>query len=94
MRSVCPSGAPPMVAAIALGQLSNVMGCLTTYGIGSAPPYFGANYVPQGKWYQFGLLLSVFYLAVWLFIGGPWWKASRLSCCKQGRIVPCPLCSS
>ena len=69
-----------MVAAIALGQLSNVMGCLTTYGIGSAPPYFGANYVPQGKWYQFGLLLSVFYLAVWLFIGGPWWKASTAAC--------------
>jgi len=67
-------GAPPMVAAIALGQLSNVMGCLTTYGIGSAPPYFGANYVPQGKWYQLGLILSFFYLAVWLFIGGPWWK--------------------
>lgn len=67
-------GAPPMVAAIGLGQLSNVMGCLTTYGIGSAPPYFGANYVPQGKWYQFGLILSFFYLAVWLFIGGPWWK--------------------
>jgi len=40
-------GTPPMLAAIALGQLSNLMGCLTTYGIGSAPPYFGAGYVPQ-----------------------------------------------
>ncbi len=67
-------GAPPLIAALTLGQLSNVMGCLTTYGIGSAPPYFGAGYVPQSKWYQFGLLLSVFYLAVWLFIGGAWWK--------------------
>jgi hypothetical protein len=36
-----------MVAALALAQLSNLMGCLTTYGIGSAPPYFGAGYVPQ-----------------------------------------------
>jgi di/tricarboxylate transporter len=35
-------GAPGLVAALALGQLSNVMGCLTTYGIGSAPPYYGA----------------------------------------------------
>lgn len=67
-------GAPPMVAAIALGQLSNVMGCLTTYGIGSAPPYFGAGYVPQSKWYQYGLLLSFVYLAVWIFAGGAWWK--------------------
>jgi hypothetical protein len=40
-------GTPPMLAAVALGQLSNLMGCLTTYGIGSAPPYFGAGYVPQ-----------------------------------------------
>ena len=43
-------GTPPVMAAIALGQLSNVMGCTTTYGIGSAPPYFGAGYVPQNKW--------------------------------------------
>ena len=40
-------GAPGMLAALALGQVSNLMGCLTTYGIGSAPPYFGAGYVGQ-----------------------------------------------
>lgn len=40
-------GTPPLLAAIALAQLSNLMGCLTTYGIGSAPPYFGAGYVAQ-----------------------------------------------
>lgn len=71
-------GAPPLVAAITLGQLSNLMGCLTTYGIGSAPPYFGAGYVPQSKWYQFGLLLSFLYLGVWLFVGGAWWKVIGL----------------
>ena len=72
------TGSPPMLAALALGQLSNVMGCLTTYGIGSAPPYFGAGYVPQSKWYQLGLLLSVWYLAVWAFAGGAWWKVIGL----------------
>jgi len=71
-------GTPGMLAAVALGQLSNLMGCLTTYGIGSAPPYFGAGYVPQAKWYQLGLLLSVFYLAVWLGVGGAWWKVIGL----------------
>lgn len=25
------------------------MGCLTTYGIGSAPPFYGTGYVPQVK---------------------------------------------
>ena len=72
------AGTPGLLAAIALGQLSNLMGCLTTYGIGSAPPYFGAGYVSQAKWYQLGLLLSFFYLAVWLGIGGAWWKVIGL----------------
>lgn len=48
------------------------------YGIGSAPPYFAAGYVPQGKWYQLGFLLSVYYIAVWLFVGGAWWKVSAV----------------
>ncbi|KAK9803679.1 hypothetical protein WJX72_011415 [[Myrmecia] bisecta] len=71
-------GTPGMLAAIALGQLSNVMGCLSTYGIGSAPPYFGAGYVPQSKWYQLGFILSIFYIAVWLIAGGAWWKVIGL----------------
>lgn len=69
-------------AAIALGQLSNVMGCLSTYGIGSAPPYFAAGYVPQSKWYQLGFIMSVWYILVWLIAGGAWWKVplrSRMS---------------
>uniref|UniRef100_A0A7S0VAM7 Uncharacterized protein n=1 Tax=Polytomella parva TaxID=51329 RepID=A0A7S0VAM7_9CHLO len=71
-------GTPPTVAALALGQLSNLMGCLTTYGIGSAPPYFGAGYVPQADWLKLGFILSIFYLAVWLGIGGAWWKVIGL----------------
>jgi len=67
-------GVPIRMAAVALGQLSDLMGCLTTYGIGSAPPYFGAGYVPQGDWLKFGFILSVFYLVVWLGLGSVWWK--------------------
>ena len=67
-------GAPAMVAALALGQLSNVMGCLTTYGIGSAPPYFGAGYVTQADWMKLGFIMSLVYLTVWLGLGGAWWK--------------------
>lgn len=71
-------GTPGLLAALALGQLSNLMGCLTTYGIGSAPPYYGTGYVPQAKWYQFGLIASIMYLAVWTFVGGAWWKVLGL----------------
>lgn len=95
-------GTPPMLAAIALGQLSNVMGCLSTYGIGSAPPYYGAGYVPQSKWYQLGFLLSIFYIAVWLFAGGAWWKVSQCrpmqhpapaAPCKAGPCYAILLCA-
>ena len=82
-------GTPPMLAAIALGQLSNVMGCLSTYGIGSAPPYYGAGYVPQSKWYQLGFLLSIFYIAVWLFAGGAWWKVRLFSLALQQVSAGC-----
>lgn len=58
-------GTPGVLAALFLGQTSNLMGCLTTYGIGSAPPYFGAGYVPQADWLKLGFILSVYYLAVW-----------------------------
>lgn len=68
-------GTPPMLAALALGQTSNLMGCLTTYGIGSAPPYFGAGYVPQGDWLRLGFTLSLYYLAVWVGCGLTVWKA-------------------
>ena len=68
-------GAPALPAALCLAQLSNLMGCLTFYGIGSGPPYYNANYVSQGDWYKLGGLLSVFYLVVWLGVGSLWWKA-------------------
>lgn len=67
-------GAPSTAAALFLAQISNLMGCLTPYGIGSAPPYFAAGYVSQGEWYKYGFLCSVYYLAVWFIIGGTWWK--------------------
>lgn len=71
-------GAPALPAALMLGQLSNLMGCLTTYGIGSAPPYFSAGYVEQGTWYKLGFVMSVWYLLVWFFVGGAWWKTIGL----------------
>ena len=71
-------GAPPMLSALVLGYMSNLMGCTTNYGIGSAPPYFGSGYVPLPKWYQMGFVMSIFYLIVWLGAGPVWWKVIGL----------------
>ena len=75
LLSVCiAAGAPGLPAALCLGYLSSLMGCLTNYGIGSAPSYYGSGYVSQADWYKLGGVLSVFYLAVWLGVGSVWWK--------------------
>lgn len=61
-------------AAVSLGVLSNVNGCLTQYGIGSGPVMFGAGYVTQGQWWRAGFLMSLIYMVVWLVVGPLWWK--------------------
>jgi DASS family divalent anion:Na+ symporter len=74
MALMVAAGIPPFTAAIALGVLSNINGCLTQYGIGSGPVMYGAGYVPQGQWWRAGFLMSLIYMAVWLVVGPLWWK--------------------
>merc|ERR1711988_1967697 len=66
---------PPLFAAYALAFLSNLMGGITHYGIGSAPPFFGAGYVPIWTWWGLGGIVSVANIVIWLGIGSVWWKA-------------------
>lgn len=71
-------GTPAYLAACVLSFLSNLMGGLTHYGIGSAPVFYGAGFVPLGTWWGYGFLISVVNLVIWLGIGGVWWKAIGL----------------
>ncbi|KAH9605803.1 hypothetical protein KSS87_020397 [Heliosperma pusillum] len=71
-------GTPPYLAALVLAFLSNLMGGLTHYGIGSAPVFYGANYVPLAKWWGYGFLISIVNIIIWLGVGGVWWKAIGL----------------
>ncbi|XP_061350236.1 dicarboxylate transporter 1, chloroplastic [Gastrolobium bilobum] len=71
-------GTPPFFAAMVLSFLSNLMGGLTHYGIGSAPVFYGANYVPLAKWWGYGFLISIVNMIIWLGVGGVWWKAIGL----------------
>uniref|UniRef100_A0A7N0RHS2 Uncharacterized protein n=1 Tax=Kalanchoe fedtschenkoi TaxID=63787 RepID=A0A7N0RHS2_KALFE len=67
-------GTPPYLGAIVLAFLSNIMGGLTHYGIGSAPVFYGANYVPLAQWWGYGFIISVINIVIWLGVGGAWWK--------------------
>jgi di/tricarboxylate transporter len=67
-------GTPPLFGAMVLAFFSNLMGGLTHYGIGSAPVFYGANYVPLAKWWGYGFLISVVNIIIWLGVGGVWWK--------------------
>ncbi|KAL3647565.1 dityrosine synthesis enzyme [Castilleja foliolosa] len=71
-------GTPPYLAACVLSFLSNLMGGITHYGIGSAPVFYGAGYVPLAKWWGYGFVISVVNLVIWLGVGGIWWKAIGL----------------
>ncbi len=72
------AGAPPMVSALILAFFSNLFGCLTNYGSGPAPVFFGAGYVTQEKWWGIGFVISIVHLVIWLGIGGLWWKVLGL----------------
>ncbi|KAG6467194.1 dicarboxylate transporter 1, chloroplastic-like [Zingiber officinale] len=71
-------GTPPLFGAMVLSFLSNLMGGLTHYGIGSAPVFYGANYVPLAQWWGYGFLVSVVNIIIWLGVGGFWWKTIGL----------------
>ncbi|XBH90325.1 dicarboxylate transporter 1, chloroplastic [Triticum urartu] len=67
-------GTPPLFAAMVMSFLSNLMGGLTHYGIGSAPVFYGAGYVPLAEWWGYGFVISVVNIIIWLGAGGFWWK--------------------
>nr|KJB30127.1 hypothetical protein B456_005G130700 [Gossypium raimondii] len=52
-------GTPSYLGALVLSFLSNLMGGITHYGIGSAPVFYGAGYVPLAKWWGYGFLILV-----------------------------------
>jgi len=67
-------GTPSLFAAMVLSFLSNLMGGTTHYGIGSAPVFYGAGYVPLAQWWGYGFVISVVNIIIWLGAGRFWWK--------------------
>ncbi len=68
------AGAPPMFIALFLGVGSSLSAGLTHYGTGTAPVYFGTNYVTTAEWWRIGFIVSVVNLLIWGSLGGLCWK--------------------
>lgn len=66
-------GLPALPLVVVLGALPTLMGCLTHYGNGPAPLYFGTGYVPVATWWKLGAVLGVMHVVIWLTVGPAWW---------------------
>jgi DASS family divalent anion:Na+ symporter len=72
------AGAPPMMAALAFGFLSNLCMSLTHYAAGPAPIFFNTGFVSQGAWWKLGFITSIVNLVIWIGAGSFWWKVIGL----------------
>ena len=68
------AGIPPMLLVLLLAVTSSLCAGITHYGTGSAPVFFGTNYVSIKDWWKFGFIVSVVNLSIWSVIGGIWWR--------------------
>lgn len=66
--------APPMVTVLILGFMSSLCAGITHYGTGTAPVYYGAEYVSLRDWWRVGGILSLVNITLWVAFGALWWK--------------------
>jgi DASS family divalent anion:Na+ symporter len=66
-------GLPAVPLVVFLSAIPTMMGCLTHYGNGPAPIYYGSGYVQLGTWWKVGAVIGVVQLVIWCVIGIPWW---------------------
>ncbi|TVP48943.1 MAG: DASS family sodium-coupled anion symporter [Halomonas sp.] len=67
-------GAPPMPFVLIMAATSSIMMTLTHYATGTSPVIFGSGYLTLGEWWKAGFMMSVVNLAIWVIVGGMWWK--------------------
>ncbi|WP_268877359.1 anion permease [Vreelandella rituensis] len=67
-------GAPAMPFVLIMAATSSIMMTLTHYATGTSPVIFGSGYLTLGEWWKAGFVMSVVNLAIWVVVGGLWWK--------------------
>lgn len=67
-------GAPPLMAALVLGYISNLFTSITQYSGGASPALFGTGFNTVGQWWRVSFIAALASIAVWMIVGGSWMK--------------------
>ena len=67
-------GAPPMFFALIMAAASSIMMTLTHYATGTSPIIYGSGYTTLGEWWKAGFAMSIINIAIFIVLGGLWWK--------------------
>lgn len=67
-------GAPIGLIMYSFAIFANFAAGLTHYGTTPSPMFYATDYVPFGKWWGIGFLMSLVNLLIWTTIGFAWWK--------------------
>lgn len=68
------TGAPPALTILFLAFTSSLCAGITHYGTGTAPVYFGSEYVSIKDWWRVGGIVSIVNLTIWGVVGYLWWS--------------------
>ncbi|KAK4252790.1 hypothetical protein QN277_014332 [Acacia crassicarpa] len=68
------AGVPVVLAALALGYVTNLFGSITHYSSGLAAIYYGAGYVDLPDLFKIGFIMAIFNAIIWGVVGSLWWK--------------------
>lgn len=68
-----PADYVPVFMLLMLAASTLMMG-LTHYATGTSPIIFGSGFVPLGRWWGIGFIMSLVNLLVFTLVGGLWWK--------------------
>lgn len=71
-------GAPPGLTVLLFAGISNFSSCITHYTTGSGPLFFSSNYVSMQKWWKAGIVIGIINSAIWIIVGGWWWKVLKV----------------
>ena len=64
-------GMPALQLALGLALTTGIMGVITPYATGAAPPYYNSGYIPPAQFWRLGAIFGLIFLAALLGIGLP-----------------------